>query len=350
VQTLCPFRTSRTFYARGTMHSFHHAINRILTTILVLPSQTKPGDYQAAVNHQNQTVLAPNQTLFDTLTKTMLISPTPKMAPLTLALALSLAFKASAQSAITPHYEVDIIFPRNETYLPSSTFPIAIAVQNLSVAAAIGNLTIEWGIEPWDGGNIPGMINYGAGDFGIPPDAASKPAPYTILVDHDNVTEWVQKKSRGERYLFYWALTSYEFQRKCNGSDTLYRTTGSVMFSVEGDWEAGAKPNSGWVDGGKGKPADIMQVPECPDFSRSVEIRPNGTVSACPRMVDLGTKNPCAVKVDKAAASSIVSRVSVLAAPTPTSTRVTSTPNAAATRYPLQTALAAACLLCGLVL
>ena len=101
----------------------------------------------------------------------------------------------------------------------------------------------------------------------------------------------------------------------------------------------------------EGKTPDTLYVPECPALGTVVELRPNITTPTCPLMMDRDSGrqgNPCAVKVDKAVASSIWSHVSNLATVPPTTTR-NYTLGPASTggvgfAHPLQTALAAACL------
>jgi len=60
----------------------------------------------------------------------------------------ALATLVRAQQAITTpqHIEVDIVFPRNETYKPADVFPIVLAVQNITTLRAMGQVTGSWDI------------------------------------------------------------------------------------------------------------------------------------------------------------------------------------------------------------
>jgi hypothetical protein len=44
--------------------------------------------------------------------------------------------------------EVDLIFPRNDTYAPTLLTPIVFAIQNSKLAAPL-NLNFAWGVQPW---------------------------------------------------------------------------------------------------------------------------------------------------------------------------------------------------------
>jgi hypothetical protein len=52
------------------------------------------------------------------------------------------ALAVAAQTVPVPttvqHLEVDIVFPRNETYKAADAFPIVFAVQNLTVLTSLG--------------------------------------------------------------------------------------------------------------------------------------------------------------------------------------------------------------------
>lgn len=262
---------------------------------------------------------------------------------------MALALAAVVQE--TKHLEIDVIFPRNETYKPTADFPIALAIQNATAIGVLGNYTLSWVITPYTQGLIPTGQAYGDGKF-VVPDEASGPV---ILVGTSNVTAWIRRKMRGDRYMLRWSVVWDGLVERCGYNTSII--TGGLMFGIEADWES--EPGAyGAEDAGKGKAPDIMQVPECPVVGAVVDITPSATTSStsCPTVVgNTGRQgNPCAVKVDRAVASSISSQVASLAKPTPTSTRtwVATQKSTAAAEVgrPVQTALAAACLLSSLML
>ncbi len=99
---------------------------------------------------------------------------------------------------------------------------------------------------------------------------------------------------------------------------------------------------------------DILQAPACPQFDQVAQITYDATATACQLDPQTGSPkgNPCAVKVDGAVATSIANHVasmssSLVAASATVAATSTSTGGVGAART-VQTALAAACVLCGL--
>lgn len=284
---------------------------------------------------------------------------------------LTRAFAALASLALTtiaqqsqsddiPSFEVDVIFPRNETYKETDHLPIAFVFQNMATLLAapkiMGDPSISWSIMPFGDGTSPSGLHVADGDFIIPADAAKQ--NHTIFVTYTNVAGWWEyytgtpgyKPSQMDfRYQLRWHVRWHAHQQntdgKCGGTGGT--TSGHIFFNLE-------RPENPET---VGKIADIMQAPECPAFSGSVQILPNPTMPDCPIIERWsepveGKGNPCAVKVDKALLSSVSSEASRLAIPPATSSEVmtsTSTDGGRALR-PMQTALAAACVLCGLAL
>lgn len=284
--------------------------------------------------------------------------------------AAALALTTTAQqlqSDDIPSFEVDIIFPRNETYKRADHIPIVFAIQNMSAVLAIGkamgsNIEIAWGLMPYRDGSRPSGIYYDMGTFPIPADAMEQ--NYTVFVDYTNVTAWSnypdfnKPPQKDDVYNLRWGLkwgTSKENEAgECGDKHHgLIGVRGAIEFSFE--W-----PDISGQPEVVGKVADIMQAPECPAFSASVQLLPNATVPDCP-MIDLvgtswphveGLGSPCAIKADKALLSSISSEASRLAVPPATSSEVTTSTSidGVGALRPMQTALAAACVLGGLVL
>jgi hypothetical protein len=101
-------------------------------------------------------------------------------------------------------------------------------------------------------------------------------------------------------------------------------------------------------------PKDVAVTPGCPEFGGVVQIRPNDNAAGAEcfvvEMLAGREGNPCAVKVDEAVFSTISSQVSALATPTMTTTPSPISSAGVGPARTVQTALAAACLLCGLAL
>lgn len=57
-------------------------------------------------------------------------------------------------------FEVDLLFPQNETYTPQALMPIVFALQNPLLASPLGS-GINWNL--WEGNNLtsPGSVNLG---------------------------------------------------------------------------------------------------------------------------------------------------------------------------------------------
>jgi hypothetical protein len=259
---------------------------------------------------------------------------------------------AVAQQTV-PHFELDMIFPRNETYTPSDIFPIAFALQNLTAVRSLGAVNISWDIMPFAQGWIPGGLVYDQGQFAVlPPEVTDANNDTFIFVANSNVTAWIHKKNRGDRFAVNWHVNWPEYQLRCGnvGTDVF----GHILFGVEGAWEREDGGSTGWDDAGQGVAPDVMALPECPVLGAVVEIRPNATNSSCPVVIDENTgreADPCRVVVDEAVASSIASQAASLATPPPATTTTRSasaTPTNAAPSAPnpaLHSVLAAACVL-----
>ncbi|KAK3934653.1 hypothetical protein QBC46DRAFT_368068 [Diplogelasinospora grovesii] len=243
----------------------------------------------------------------------------------------TLAAAAANVVITTPRqFEVDIVFPHNETYKPANTMPIVLAIQNAtrSVAGSLGGFTVSWQIRQLQGGQfnstVSAIMDYG--DIPVHFWNTTPSADTTLFVIGYGLPvppATTYTPAVNDRYMLQW-----DFFRR------------------------GKTGGTGW----QGNITDVQAgIPECPAFGGLVQIGPslNATNPACANIEMLESRlgNPCAVKVDQAAASSISSRVS--SSVSSSITKVTSSTSKAAgagPARPVQTALAAACVLCGLAL
>ncbi|KAI8663533.1 hypothetical protein NCS57_00954600 [Fusarium keratoplasticum] len=232
----------------------------------------------------------------------------PHLQPLTTAFAVGLlaltplcASAAWNSDSATAPFEIDVIFPRNETYKPTGVFPISLAVQNYTALRAAGNFSLSWHIMPYSYGRIPGGITWDEGDFetnNSPDDNDT-----VVFVANTNVTEWIHQKDRDDRFRLQWHL-EWDFRNDCDYKGSY--VFGGIMFSIETEQEAIKSP------GGKGigKRPNVLDVPECPVLGSVVLLR--NTTDICSRVLDMGNNTaegtPCAFTVDKALASSISSQ------------------------------------------
>lgn len=202
---------------------------------------------------------------------------------------------------VTAPFEIDVIFPRNETYRPAGVFPISLAVQRYTSLRAAGNFSLSWHIMPYSYGRIPGGITWDEGDFetNISPDDNDT----VIFVANTNVTEWIHQKDHDDRFRLQWHL-EWDFRNECDSKGSY--VFGGIMFSIETEWEAKKSPGGEGI----GKRPDVLDVPECPVLGSVVLLQ--NTTDICSWVVDMGNNTadgtPCAVTVDEVLASSISSQ------------------------------------------
>ncbi|RSL53407.1 hypothetical protein CEP54_010393 [Fusarium duplospermum] len=232
----------------------------------------------------------------------------PHLQPLTTAFAVALlaliplcaSTTWNSDSATAP-FEIDVIFPRNETYKPAGVFPISVAVQNFTALRAVGNFSFLWHIMPYSHGWVPGGITWDEGEF----EAKDSPDDNDtiVFVANTNVTEWIHQKDRGDRFRLQWHLEwDFRDEYDCRKSYVF----GGIMFSIETEWEAKISPDGKGI----GKKPNVLDVPECPVLGSVVLLQNNTDI--CSSVLDMGNNTaegtPCAVTVDKALASRISSQ------------------------------------------
>jgi hypothetical protein len=279
---------------------------------------------------------------------------------------------AAAEVVTTPRqFEVDIVFPHNETYKPADTMPIVLAIQNPSVAVSVGSFDVFWQINELKGGStLSSTVDFG--NFPVFSNQTTSADTTLFLVAFTNITDWFRPippatqyiPAVDDRFLLHWSIVWTSLFQTCTKFESLVAAhvpaDGALTFNIQavsGEEEGG----TGW----QGEIHDVQEaIPECPEFGALVQIGPppNATKPACPGFEILESRegSPCSVKVDQAAASSISSRVSSSVSssmskyhPTPTTTATVESTTSEAGVGParaVQTALAAACVLCGLAL
>jgi hypothetical protein len=280
------------------------------------------------------------------------------------------ALAVAVEVITTPRqFEVDIVFPHNDTYKPADIMPIVFAVQNPSIAASIGGFSVFWTISQVQGWESVGS-SMDFGNFQVPSNQTSTDTTL-FLVDFTNVTDWIRYGARTppateytpgvhDRYLLEWSIAWTSLFGTCTKRESSVAahlpSEGALAFNIQTVWGEG-----GW----QGEIHDVHEpIPECPEFGGLVQIGPppNATKPACPgfEILESSEGSPCSVTVDQPAASSILSRMSSSVSssmskyhPTPTAAAPAESWTSSAGVGPartVQTALAAACVLCGLAL
>ncbi len=204
-----------------------------------------------------------------------------------------LALQASLLAAQAAVVEVDLIFPRNDTYAPGPFMPVVFAIQNSAIAAPL-DMIITWNIYQLPGNNgFSGVIDIGKTNFtGTDPFFAA---------------DYAQRLNGTEAgWSILWSLSFANCSENFQGGATVTKTseTRHLLFST--------KP---------GAPApNLVQSPSACVNSTGVAIDTAGTlpidkwdnndhdsclVLASPPIV---ASNSCAVIVDEATASSILGK------------------------------------------
>ena len=225
---------------------------------------------------------------------------------LLLGAALSTAL-ATEQSST--HFELDLIFPRNETYLASDAFPIAFALQNATAADSLGDFIINWGITGLEDGHVNRGRTMDSG--AVAKRGVIDRGNYTAVVTYTDAAEWVEFKRPGDVFSLKWYLSWPDRGDECEGEpswDGRSQITGEILFSVETEEEHERS-------GSKAVEPDVAGGEKCPVMGSAVEIRPNSANSTCPQVLTGMEATPCMVVVDDEFAESIESEVAKLAAP-----------------------------------
>ncbi|KXX80358.1 hypothetical protein MMYC01_203269 [Madurella mycetomatis] len=196
--------------------------------------------------------------------------------------------------------ELDLVFPRNDTYAPAPVFPVVFAVQNLAAAAPSTSLFIDWSVaKPGDPWLASGTVRLDLAAW-----ANATENPYYVAL-------WTEKLSQAESvgtYNLLWMLRftnctiDLGYNRMTEPAASDVRNT--TIFTIR---EGAQRPD--FVDG----------PDNCPVQGLTIEITgtrdtsgfdftglTNGHRSICGVVSHSPPPaNPCVAKVNAAAASSI---------------------------------------------
>lgn len=227
---------------------------------------------------------------------------------LRLAAAALLAISPAAAAKSDPHFELDVVFPRNETYTPANVFPIAFAIQNMTALRALGDdYEFIWAIMPYSDGVTPGGITYDMGTFPLADEDDISEDDSHVFVAYTNATEWVGEKRPRDQYALQFYIQWPGYERRC-GNANAGSVSGHLMFSVEAPYETEHRERWPEEDDPKVYKPEVKGVPECPEFGVAIGISADARNSTCPGVVHDYTgreKDPCAVVVDAGAARDI---------------------------------------------
>ncbi|EPE04011.1 hypothetical protein F503_04859 [Ophiostoma piceae UAMH 11346] len=173
----------------------------------------------------------------------------------------SLIAAAAAES-----FELDVFFPRNETYLNPGVMPIAVTIQNYTSLSTFSKVSFSWDIMPFSGGATPGGVTYDSGKFAIPSNVTEP----LILVAYTNVTSWLSRKANSDEHFKLQVYADIDDSTAFCGSSATGGDIGNMMFNIETAAEAAADTkNSANL-----KNATITEASDCPAFGAIVELQP----------------------------------------------------------------------------
>jgi hypothetical protein len=193
---------------------------------------------------------------------------------------LMTAMGAKSDSPTLPAtFEVDFLFPRNETYAPSWLMPVVIAIQNPSLAVPLF-ATVKWNL--WEGNNTrsPGAIT--GGHFDVGGDVATaRPAP-------------------SNPYLLSTAVNTISYP------DGVWTLVWYVQYNICGQPTQSENFTTVFTVSKSGNATDI-EAATSSDICGTTEAQAFNVTSSdlCHLLGPTPTTNPCAVTIDSAAASSL---------------------------------------------
>lgn len=187
----------------------------------------------------------------------------------------------SASLTFPATFEVDLLFPRNETYAPSWLMPVVFAIQNPSLAVPL-SASIQWNM--WEGSNTRSPGSIGGGGFDVAGDvitATSTPKNPYLLSSAVNTISYPDG---------VWTLAWYVQYSIC-GSPT-HSENFTTVFTVSKSAKA--------IDLEAATSSDVCGAAEAQAFNMT------SSSGGCGNMLGPSpTTNPCAATIDSAAASSL---------------------------------------------
>jgi hypothetical protein len=216
----------------------------------------------------------------------------------TFILAVSSALSAAAAADVPfreAKVEVDFIFPRNETYAPTPVFPVVFAIQNLAAASLIGPLEIFWAISKIGSNQEPVL--------------GTRIVNNTDSTDHHHyISEWTGGLDGAEAagtYELTWMVT---FSRCLGQKDNAGTSSDSRGNNFTFTLDPGAQqPNLLSADLNICPAQNVTMM-----ISESWPIEYDNTSCGVVLTRD-PPADPCAAKLDSAAASSIAAEVTAAA-------------------------------------
>ncbi|CAK7231909.1 hypothetical protein SBRCBS47491_008089 [Sporothrix bragantina] len=267
--------------------------------------------------------------------------------------------------------EIDVIFPRNESYAQTEILPIAISVQGISALQGT-DFDLIWDVNIYDPAESDVLHDHlDGGLFKVDntlPASSTNDTNATVFVAYTNITSWINKLNSTD-HLVLMVGAGWNFTGLCDSRIYGGFVLDQSIFQVKSDAQLAARPDNATLS----IDTALAQEPDCPDFAMIISAYPTSTTetgyymqsqtevytyTTCSSYVGYDTDTtdakPCAATVGPDARSAIGSLASSwatsaslssasasAASAAPASTKSTSTNAAAATALPLTPALAA---------
>lgn len=250
-------------------------------------------------------------------------SSSPSSASATTSAASSTSTSSSNASApFLPVLELDVIFPRNETYQETEILPVAINVQHLPEVRNVGDLLFVWSFEIYDPDRTLGIDNFlDSGRF-VPANLSSDG---TIQIGYSNMTDWIGRLNYTSHVQLQVNVV-WNFTYLCDFPAHGGTEMAELLFRVESQVQQNYQPDNSSI------PADIAQAPDCPVFGAILSDYASSTVysglvyssntpstvyTTCSTLLDVESASsygtPCAATVDSVTRSSLGSMATSLA-------------------------------------
>lgn len=200
--------------------------------------------------------------------------------------------------ALPANIEIDLIFPRNETYSAADNFPIVLAMQNAALAYSFG-FTLSWRLY----------------NLSEPSSSESSSSPYSY-VDSDSITMGSPLTFAAPPDTFFIANSTYKFGHASYKATTagIYQLSWTFALTEncteDGEWvnhTIGASHGHGvqiFTIADEGKAVDLLDGGSCPELGVAVGIQSN--ISGCAHVDNSGIQaSPCNIEINESLASSL---------------------------------------------